>query len=84
MSTEEMAKQSIAIYQSIAATFWSLSKFICRLSMINSSSFDSILFGSTYLRDEAFSQMKILKSRYRNRLTDERLKYRLHLCLSNY
>lgn len=41
-------------------------------------------FGSTYLCEEAFSQMKIIKSRYRSRLTDEHLQYCLHLCLSNY
>ena len=28
-------------------------------------------FGSTYLCEEALSQKKIIKSRYRNRLTDE-------------
>ena len=63
--------------------FSSLSKFICRLSTINSSSSDSI-FGSIYLCEEALSQMKIIKSRYQSRLNDEHLKYRLHLCLSNY
>jgi hypothetical protein len=41
-------------------------------------------FGSTYLCEAAFSQMKIIKSRYRSRLTDEHLKYCLHLCLSNF
>jgi hypothetical protein len=29
------------------------------------------LFGSIYLGEEALSQMKIIKSRYRNRLTDK-------------
>jgi hypothetical protein len=28
-------------------------------------------FGSTYLCEEALSQMKIIKTRYRNSLTDE-------------
>jgi hypothetical protein len=40
--------------------------------------------GLTYLCEEAFCQMKIIKSGYRIRLTDEHLKYRLHLCLCNY
>jgi len=42
------------------------------------------LFGSTYLCEEAFSQMKIIISRYRSRLTYEHLKCCLYLCLSNY
>jgi hypothetical protein len=29
------------------------------------------IFGSTYLDEEALSQMKIIKSRYRNSLTNE-------------
>ena len=41
-------------------------------------------FGSTYLCKETFSQIKIIKSSYRNCLTDEHLKYCLHLCVSNY
>lgn len=41
-------------------------------------------FGSTYLCEAAFSQMKVIKSKYRSRLTDEHLKYCLHMCLSNY
>jgi hypothetical protein len=48
------------------------------------SSFFGSIFESTYLCEEAFSQMKIIKSRYRSRLTDEHLKYCLHMCLSNY
>ena len=46
---------------SIAAAFWYLSEFICRLSKINLLTY----FGSTYLCEEAFSQIKIIKSRYR-------------------
>jgi hypothetical protein len=53
-----VAKKSIAIYPSIAAGFWHLSKFICFLSTINSSSFTAF-FGSTNLCKEAFCQMKI-------------------------
>ena len=41
-------------------------------------------FGSACLCEEAFFHMKIIKSRYRRRLTDEHLKYCLHLCLSNH
>ena len=59
--------------QSIAAAFSSLSNFICRLSMIKGSSFDRFFFLSKHLCEEAFFQMKIIKSRYRSRLTDEHL-----------
>ena len=47
--------------QSIAADFWAVSKFVCHLGTINSCPFDSgffFFFGSTYLREEGFSQMK--------------------------
>lgn len=40
-------------------------------------------FGSTYLCESAFSQMKRIKSRYRSRMTDKHLKYCLHMCLTN-
>jgi hypothetical protein len=33
------------------------------------------LSGSTYLCNDAFPQMKIIKSRFRNHLTDEHLKF---------
>jgi hypothetical protein len=66
-SKAEVAKKSIA------AAFWSLSKFICRLSTISSSSFDRIFWA------EVFSQMKIMKPS--DRWT---FKYCLRLCLSNY
>lgn len=42
------------------------------------------LFASTYLCEAAFSEMKIIKSKYRNRLTDEHLTSCLRLGLSNY
>ena len=41
-------------------------------------------FGLPYLCEEAFSQVKITKSRYRRRPTDGNLKFCFHLCLSNY
>ena len=41
-------------------------------------------FGSTYICEEAFFQVKIIKSRYQSRLTDEHLKYCLRLCLSSH
>lgn len=40
-------------------------------------------FGSTYLCESAFSQMKIIKSRYRTRLTDEHLISCLRLAISS-
>ncbi|CAG9791321.1 unnamed protein product [Diatraea saccharalis] len=42
------------------------------------------LFGSTYLCESAFSEMKIIKSKYRNRLTDEHLSSCLRLALTKY
>jgi len=56
--------------QSIGAAFWSKSKFTVHISKINSSNFDSF-FGSTYICEQAFSQMKIINSRYRWRLADK-------------
>jgi len=47
-----------------------LSKFICLLSTINSSSFDSILWINLPYK-EAFSMLMVIKSRYRRGLTDE-------------
>jgi len=41
-------------------------------------------FGSTYLCESAFSQMKIIKSKYRTNLTDEHLESCLRNGLSNY
>lgn len=41
-------------------------------------------FGSTYLCEMAFSQMKIIKSKYRNCLTDIHLTDCLRLAVSNY
>ena len=60
-----------------------MSESICRLSTINSSSFDSILWINLPF-EEAFSMLMVIKSRYRRRLTDEQLKHCLHLCLSNF
>ena len=71
--------------QSIAAAFWSLSKFICRLSRINRSvSLSLFFFLSTYPCEEAFSHMNTTESKYRRGLNDENLKYCLCWCLSNY
>ena len=72
--------------RSKAAALWSLSKFICCLSMINTSSFDSIqhFFGSTYRAEIAFSQINLITSASRKLVTDEHLNYCLHLCQSNY
>lgn len=41
-------------------------------------------FGSTYLCESAFSEMKIIKSKYRNRLTDDHMTSCLRLALSGY
>jgi hypothetical protein len=42
------------------------------------------IFWLPHLCEEAFSQIKIIKSRYQSRLTDEYWNYCLHLWLSNY
>ncbi|CAH0397110.1 unnamed protein product [Chilo suppressalis] len=42
------------------------------------------MFGSTYLCESAFCEMKIIKSKYRNRLTDNRMSSCLRLALSGY
>ncbi|KAG2459918.1 GTD2B protein, partial [Polypterus senegalus] len=44
----------------------------------------SAYFGSTYLCEMAFSQMKIIKSKYRSHLTDRHLTDCLKLALSSY
>jgi hypothetical protein len=46
----DVTQQSVAIYRWITAAFWSLSKSICRLNIINSSSFDSIFLINPHLR----------------------------------
>ena len=68
---KEVAKRSTA------ATFWSLPKFIST-SVWSVALHVTAVFGSTYLFEEAFSQVKILKWRYQSHLTDEHLKYCLH------
>ena len=44
----------------------------------------SAYFGSTYLCEMAFSQMKIIKSKYRSRLTDRHLTDCLRLAVCSY
>ncbi|KAK1886934.1 Protein FAM200A [Dissostichus eleginoides] len=44
----------------------------------------SAYFGSTYLCKMAFSQMKIIKSKYRSRLTDRHLTDCLRLAVCSY
>ena len=66
--------------RSIADALCSPSESICHLSTVNNSSFG--IFLSTYLCEDAISQMKIVRARYRRRLTNQHLW--LHLCLRNY
>ena len=63
----------------IAAAFWPLSKFICRLSTINRFSFDSIFWINLLLRRRVLPVDDRL--RYWSRLKDERTQQCLHLCL---
>lgn len=42
----------------------------------------SDLFGSTYVRKQLFSKIKVLKTDYRNRLDDERLKNCVEVAVS--
>ena len=60
--------------QSMAAAAWTLSQCIFRLGTISSSSSDSSFFINN-LCEAAFSQTKIIESRYRSHLTDKHLKY---------
>jgi hypothetical protein len=41
-------------------------------------------FGPTYFCEETFSQIMIIKTRHRSRLTGEHVQYCLQMCLSNY
>jgi hypothetical protein len=43
----------------------------------------SCMFGSTYLCESTFSNMKFIKSRYRCSLTDESLQHYLRLCTTD-
>ncbi|CAH0399764.1 unnamed protein product [Chilo suppressalis] len=42
------------------------------------------MFGSTYLCESAFSEMKIIKSKYRIQLTDDHMSSCLRLAISGY
>ena len=66
-----------------AAAVWSESEFIYRHNTINSPSSDSI-FGINLPFEETVTQIKIFKSRYRNRVTDDHSKHCLYLSVSNY
>lgn len=64
--------------------FWS---FVCRekYPLIVSCALKlHAYFGSTYLCEMAFSQMKIIKSKFRTRMTDAHLNNALRLAISNY
>jgi hypothetical protein len=63
-----VVKQTAASPLADSGRFLSLSKFICRLSRSTTA-----LFRSTYLCEEAFSHMKIMKSRYQSRPTNKHL-----------
>jgi hypothetical protein len=71
-----MAKQSIAalfgLYRNLFATLMR-SVALCVTAF----------FRSAYLCEEAFSQVKIIKSRYRSRPTDEHVNSAFTCCLSN-
>jgi hypothetical protein len=54
----------------IGAAFWSKSKFNIHISKINSSILTA-LFGSIYICEQTYSQMKIINSRRRWRLADK-------------
>ena len=44
----------------------------------------TVLFGSTYMCDSAFSHIKIIKSKYRSTMTDDHLEACLRLATSSY
>jgi hypothetical protein len=69
--------------QLIAAAALSPLKVIPHLIAVNSYPSDSI-FGPTYIREEAVSQMKLTKSKYHSHQTDESSKYCLQWGLRAY
>ena len=80
----EVAKHSVAMCQSIAAPFFYLCHSLFAPLVWTIGITLAEFFGSAYLCEEDFCQMKIIKSRYRNRLTNKHLQYWLRLYLSNY
>ena len=77
----ELTSPSTGMINRLRSTsrFWSLWKFISHLNTIKSSPSDCI-FGLALLCEEAFSQIKIIQTRYRRRLADEHLQHCLYLC----
>lgn len=53
------------------------------LLLVNTRCDTSDLFGSTYVCKELFSKIEVLKTDYRNRLDDERLKNCFKVAVSN-
>lgn len=53
------------------------------LLLVNIGCDTSELFGSTYVCKQLFSKIKVLKTDYRNRLGDERLKNYVKVAVSN-
>lgn len=52
---------------------------LCRVAMKMKA-----LFSSTYMCESSFSNMKVIKSKYRNRLKDEHLDNCIRMAVTNY
>lgn len=64
----------LVFYASLPDTFVNLKKFAAGMFTV---------FGSTYICEQTFSRMNIIKSKLRSRLTDEHLHKVLRLCVTN-
>ena len=64
--------------------FWNLLTEVKYPNMRKYATSLTALFGSTYLFEAAFSHIKIIKSKYRSTMTDDRLEVYLRLTVSSY
>lgn len=64
--------------------FWSLMDEVKYPNLKQVAFHLTSFFGSTYLCESAFSTMKIIKTKYRSRLTDDHLESSTRLAVSNY
>jgi len=81
LTRSELYKPKVVKYSLAAACGLSLLLFTPSIQLI---ALHLRYFGSIYVREEAFSQLKVIISRYRSLLTYEHSKFCLHLCLSDY
>ncbi len=70
--------------QQHSQNFWSLVEPESYKNLCQAALKIIALFGSTYLCESAFSDMNVMKSKFRTRLTDEHLKDSIRVNLSGY